>query len=137
LPSALFPPPLILRRRRPLVGCCIPPSSDGHLRSWSRPSLSFLMGAILAPHTREKEGREQAHHTGSLHRTHGEPRHRDSGPWRMLPWRERAKPLGVGWQRLMLVVVCVVCHSNSTLIKPSYVTFRYVAGCLSQCLWSM
>jgi hypothetical protein len=67
------------------------------------------MGAISAPHTREEEWRDQARHTGSLNRTHGEPRRRDLGPWQMLPWRERAKPLGVGWQRLMLVVVCVVC----------------------------
>ncbi len=67
------------------------------------------MGAILSPHTKENEWREQACHTESLHRTHGQPRRRVSGPWRMLPWRERAKPLGVGWQRLMLVVLCVVC----------------------------
>ncbi len=67
------------------------------------------MGAILAPHAREKEQLERARQTGSLQRTHEEPRHHDLGPWLMLPWRERAKPLGVGWQRLMLVVVCFVC----------------------------
>ncbi len=41
-----------------------------------------------------------------------EPRHHDLGPWQMLPWRYRAKPLGVGRQWLILflcVVLYVVC----------------------------
>jgi hypothetical protein len=50
--------------------------------------------------------------TRRLQQTRGEPRHHDLRPWQMLPWRYRAQPLGVGWQRLILffcVVCCVLC----------------------------
>jgi hypothetical protein len=41
------------RRRRPSVGCRIPPSSGSHPRPVLRPSLIFFMGAISAPQSRE------------------------------------------------------------------------------------
>jgi hypothetical protein len=42
-PSAPSPPPMIHRCHQLWVGCCIPPSSGGHLRPRVGPSLYFLM----------------------------------------------------------------------------------------------
>ncbi len=47
------PPPPCHCRRQPRVGCCIPPLSGSHPRLVLHPSLIFLMGAILAPQSRE------------------------------------------------------------------------------------
>jgi hypothetical protein len=41
------------RRRQPTVGCRVSPSSGSHPRLVLRPSLISLMGAILAPQSRE------------------------------------------------------------------------------------
>ncbi len=62
-----------------------------------------------------------------LHQAHGEVRRRGAlGPWRMLPWRARARPLGV--RRLQaaahLGVVCV------EIFYPKY--FYYITYSLSQ-----
>ncbi len=35
--------------------------------------------------------------------------HHDLGSWQMLPWRYRAKLLGVGWQWLILFLCAVCC----------------------------
>jgi hypothetical protein len=44
-----------------------------------------------------------------LQQTCGELRYHYLGPWQILPWRYRAKPLGVGRQRLILFRCCIVC----------------------------
>ncbi len=113
LPSAPFPSPLILHQCKPLVGCCIPPSNGGNLRSRSRPSLSFSMGAILGPHAREKEWRERACQTGSLHRTHGEPRHRDFWSMANVVMEREGKAAGirVAAAHVGCCVCCVLCFA--------------------------
>jgi hypothetical protein len=40
--------------------------------------------------------------------THRELGRHDLGPWQMLSWRYKGKPLGVGW-RLLILLLCVVC----------------------------
>jgi hypothetical protein len=85
--------------------CCVKPTSGGHQRVVLRPSLNFLMGAILAPQTRGSDEANTNLGAGHLYQTHREPWRRNSGPWQMLPWRGRGKPLGVGWQRLSYVCV--------------------------------
>jgi hypothetical protein len=51
---------------------------------------------------------ESAPGAARLVRDHRDQRCQDLGPWRMLPWRKMAKPLGAGRRYLMLVVVCFV-----------------------------
>jgi hypothetical protein len=76
------------------------------------PIAHFLMGDISAPQSRESSVASMNPATRCLQWTHREPRRHDSGSWQILPWRYRAKPLGVGRQQLILflcVVLCVVC----------------------------
>ncbi len=123
--STLQRPPC--RRRRPTVGCCIPPLSGSHPRPMLRPSLIFLMGAILAPQSRESAAVSVKPATRRLQQTRGEPRRRDLGLWQMLPWRYRAKPLGVGRQRLILFlcyVLCVVCVCDVLHLSIFWVCIR-------------
>ena len=58
--------------------------------------LNFFMGAISAPQTKGPNAAHASPAAGRLYWAHGEPRRRDSGPWRVFPWRGRAKPVGVG-----------------------------------------
>ena len=82
------------RRRHHSVGCYIILSNGGHLRSMRRPPLYFLMGAISPPKTRGRRVVRTSRAPQRLRRTNGEVWRRALGPWRMLPWRARAKPLG-------------------------------------------
>ena len=77
------------RRHHRSVGCCVDPLSKGHPRPVLRPSLNFLMGAILAPQTRGLNAARASPNAGGLQKTHREPWRCDSGPWRILPWRGR------------------------------------------------
>ncbi len=75
-------------------------------------AANFSMGAISAPKTRGPNAVRASPGAGRLYEAHGEPRRRDSVPWWMSPWRERAKPLvvslgGSGSLVLCVVVVCV------------------------------
>ena len=52
-----------------------------------------------------------------LRRTNGEVRRRALGPWRMLPWRARAKPLGFSRAAVTHFVVChLVTHITGALV---------------------
>ena len=83
-------------RRYHSVGCYVSLSNGGHPRTVFRPSLNFSMGAISAPQTKGPNAAHASPAAGRLYWAHGEPRRRDSGPWRVFPWRGRAKPVGVG-----------------------------------------
>ena len=67
-----------------------------------RPTLNILMGAILAPQTREPAAVGVNLGTVRLQWAQGELRHSDLGPWRMTPWKYGAKPLGV----VRLLILC-------------------------------
>ena len=66
------------------------------------PSLNFLMGAILAPQTREPAAVGVNLGTVRLQWAQGELQHRDLGPWRITPWKYGAKLLGV----VRLLILC-------------------------------
>ena len=83
------------RKHHRSFDCCVNPTSGGHPRPVLRPSLNYSMGAISAPQTRGSNAARASPNAGGLQKTHREPRRCDSGPWRLLPWRGRAKPLGV------------------------------------------
>jgi hypothetical protein len=86
------PPP---HRHHRSVGCCVKKSSSGHSRPVLRPPRNIQMGAISATQRRGPNVARASPGVGRLHQAHREPRCRDSGPWRMMPWRgRRAKPLG-------------------------------------------
>jgi hypothetical protein len=93
-PSAPLHPPLTLRRRQPLVSCCVDPSSGGHLRPGPHPSLSFLMGAILATQTSESTPVSASLTAHNLRTLIGEQRRNDLGETLPCPWRERGKAAG-------------------------------------------
>jgi len=78
------------------------------------PSLSFLLGAILAPQSRDPAAASPSPSpcAGRLQYAHREPRGGYLGPWRMLPWRGRAMPLGVGRRSgssCVFVFLCCAC----------------------------
>ena len=83
-----------------------------------RPPLYFFMGAISAPKTKEQTLASPIPGAERLRRTHGEVRRHASDPWRMLPWRARAKPLGVGRRRAS-AHLGVVCEGVSEEKSPS------------------
>ena len=89
------------------VGCCVKKSSSGHSRPVLRPPRNIQMGAISATQRRGPNVARASPGAGRLHQAHREPRCRDSGPWRMMPWRgRRAKPLG---GRVSSGSSCVLC----------------------------
>jgi hypothetical protein len=60
------------------------------------PSLNFSMCAIGVPQSIYSAAASLSPGVRRLHKTNREPRRLDSGPWWMIRWRGRAKPLGVG-----------------------------------------
>ncbi len=88
------------RKHHRSFDCCVNPMSGGHPRPVLRPSLNFSMGAISAPQTRGSNAARASPNAGGLQKTHRESWRCDLGPWRLLPWRERAKPLGVEQKKI-------------------------------------
>jgi hypothetical protein len=81
------------------------------------PTSLFLMGAISAPKTRGRRVVGTSRAPQRLRRTNGEVRRRALGPWRMLPWRVRAKPLGFSRAAVAHFVVChLVTHITGALV---------------------
>ncbi len=98
------------RRSYRSFDCCVPPSIGGHLRPWRPPPLSNSILVTKPPQTSKPTTARVTPIARRLRMAMG------SGGamiyWHSCPTipmeRERAKPLGVGWQRL-IVCVCVVC----------------------------
>ena len=111
------------RRHHPSVGCCVEQSSSGHSRPVLRPSCNIQMGAIPAPQRRGPNVAHAIPGAGSLHQAHGEPRRCDLDPWRVYPWRGRAKPLGGRVTAAHLVSCAFLCEICSVLASryPTYV----------------
>ena len=120
------------RRNHRLVGCCVDPLSSGHPRPVLRPSLNILMGAILAPQTREPAAVGANLGTVRLQWAQGELQHRDLGPWRITPWKYGAKPLGV--VRLLILCEFLVWREKRIVMAGEKLWFHYLSvhGCL---LW--
>ncbi len=94
--------------RQLLVDCCVVQPNGNHLRPRPRPFLNFLMHINSASQPREPRGKSKPA-TRLLQQTCWEPRRHDLGPWQRLPWRYRAKPLGVGKQQPLLFLCVVYC----------------------------
>ena len=121
------------RRHHPSVGCCVEQSSSGHPRPMLRPSCNFSMGAISAPQTRGQNAARARLDAGRLHQAHGEPRRCDLDPWRVYPWRGRAKPLGGRVTAAHLVSCAFLCEFCSVwradILHTCLVLSIWGAGC--------
>jgi hypothetical protein len=108
------------RGRQLLVDCCLSSSNGGHLRPEPDVSLYFLMSLHLAPQTGKPAIAPPNLTTGALRGTIGS---RGTLGWghRYSAHRERGQSQWrVGWQWLILVVVCcVVCCGCD---KPVFAT---------------
>jgi hypothetical protein len=67
-------------------------------------SLFFDVASKFIPN-KETSHRVRKPSNRRLQRTHGETRRQDLGAPLPYPWREKAKPLGVGRRLILLVVV--------------------------------
>ncbi len=98
IPPVLIASPVPPPPPTPSIGWLLHISTKRQPPKTGAPPVSyFSMGAISASKTWGPNAAGTRPAAGRLHQAHhGEPRRRDSGPWRMLPWRLMGKPLGVG-----------------------------------------
>jgi hypothetical protein len=115
-PVRIFSPTPPNYRHYHSVCCYVSLSNGGHPRTVFCPSLNFSMGAISAPQTKGPNAAHASPAARRLYWAHGEPRRRDSGPWRVFPWRGRAKPVGVGWAAAHLVLRVLLCVRVSSYV---------------------
>ena len=66
-------------------------SNGGHLKAETLPLSLFFKGLHFSAPNKGTNNGESATDAVSLLWAHKEQLHRDLGPWRMLPWRERTK----------------------------------------------
>ena len=110
-PRAPSPPPMIHRCRRLSVGCCVPPSSGGHLRPRVSPSLYFLMWLKSMPPRQAPTPVSANPPPGNCNGLTGSRGTMRWGHGGCIHGDTLAKPLGVGRAAAahLVVVVCCVC----------------------------
>ncbi len=99
------------------------------------PSLYYLMPFILPPKCMNQQQRAQAQRLATCVWWWGAAARWFGGTTALPTERERAKPLGVGWQWLMLVGCCVCCVCCVLFVVCFMVVFCVLRHCYHQICW--